>query len=76
MREQKKILDSIDDAFVKIAKSPFHFPVCFDIRTPQTNTRQFLLHNTFKIIYRIQMLERLPLSVDILQWIAIKDGNV
>jgi len=50
----KKILDSIDDAFAKIAKSPFHHPVCFDIRTPQANIRQFLLHNTFKIIYRVQ----------------------
>ncbi|HPN19745.1 MAG TPA: type II toxin-antitoxin system RelE/ParE family toxin [Chitinophagales bacterium] len=58
----KKILDSIDDAFVKIAKSPFHFPVCFDIRTPQTNTRQFLLHNTFKIIYRIQ-----PNTIEIIE---------
>lgn len=50
----EKVLNSIDDAFVKIAKSPMTNPICFDIRTPQENIRQFILHNTFKIIYRIQ----------------------
>jgi len=50
----EKVIDSIDDAFIKIAKYPFHYPVCFDIRTPQSNIRQFILHDTFKIIYRIQ----------------------
>jgi plasmid stabilization system protein ParE len=40
----KKILDSIDDAFIKIAKSPFHFPVCFDIRTPQENIQDNLFY--------------------------------
>ncbi|MBK6273293.1 MAG: type II toxin-antitoxin system RelE/ParE family toxin [Saprospirales bacterium] len=50
----QKVLDSIDEAFIKIAKSPFHFPICFDVRAPQENIRQFILHDTFKIIYRIQ----------------------
>ena len=50
----QKVLNSIDEAFVKIANSPFHYPICFDIRTPQSTIRQFILHDTFKIIYRIQ----------------------
>ena len=50
----KKVLDSMDDAFTKIAKAPFLNPICFDIKTPQNNIRQFILQDTFKIIYRIQ----------------------
>ncbi|HRB69083.1 MAG TPA: type II toxin-antitoxin system RelE/ParE family toxin [Chitinophagales bacterium] len=49
-----KVLNSIDDALTKIAKSPLLNPICFDIRIPQENIRQLILHNTFKIIYRIQ----------------------
>ncbi len=58
----EKVLNSIDDAFVKIAKSPSHYPVCFDVKTLQENIRQFILHNTFKIIYRVQ-----PETIEIIE---------
>ncbi len=50
----QKVVNSIDEAFFMISKSPLHYPVCFDVKVPQENLRQFILHNTFKIIYRIQ----------------------
>lgn len=50
----QKVINSIDEAFLMIAKSPLHYSVCFDTKEPQENIRQFILHNTFKIIYRIQ----------------------
>jgi plasmid stabilization system protein ParE len=49
-----KVVDSIEDAFEKIATYPNHFPLCFDIKMPSENIRQMILHNTFKIIYRIK----------------------
>lgn len=63
----KKVLDSIDDAFTKIAKAPLLNPICFDIKIPQNNIRQFILQDTFKIIYRIQS--------DTIEIIEIFHGN-
>jgi plasmid stabilization system protein ParE len=49
-----KVIDSFDDSFEKISKSPQIFPVCFDIKKPILSVRQMIVHNTFKIIFRIQ----------------------
>jgi len=49
-----EVLNSIDVAFRKIANSPTSYSICFDIRTPQENIRQYILQDTFKIVYRIQ----------------------
>lgn len=51
----EKVVESIDEAFTRIAKSPKTFPVCFDIDKPQENVRQAIVHNTFKIIFRVQI---------------------
>lgn len=51
----EKVLESIDEDFTRIAKSPKSFPVCFDIDKPQENIRQAIVHNTFKIVFRIQV---------------------
>ena len=48
-----KVIESIEDAFDKIIKSPNFYPVCFDIAKPVSDIRQIIVHNTFKIIYRI-----------------------
>ena len=50
----EKVIKSMDDVFLKICKSPFAFPVCFHIDTPQENIRQVIVHNTFKVIYRVK----------------------
>ena len=42
------------DSFEKISKSPQIFPVCFDVKKPILSVRQMIVHNTFKIIFRIQ----------------------
>jgi plasmid stabilization system protein ParE len=49
-----KVLESIEDAFEKVGVSPMLYPVCFDIRKPNANIRQIIVHHTFKIVYRIQ----------------------
>jgi plasmid stabilization system protein ParE len=54
-KRAEKVLHSIDEAFDRIAKSPNSFPVCFDIDKPQENIRQAIVHNTFKIIFRVQV---------------------
>jgi plasmid stabilization system protein ParE len=48
-----KVIQSIEKAFDKVASSPKGYPVCFDIKVPSENIRQIIVHNTFKIIYRI-----------------------
>jgi len=48
-----KVVQSIEEAFDKISKSPKQFPVCFDIEMPAENIRQAIVHSTFKIVYRI-----------------------
>lgn len=63
----EKIINSIDGAFSKIASHPFLNPICFDISTPKENIRQYILYNTFKIIYRIQ--------IDKIEIIEIFHGN-
>ena len=50
----EKVVRSIDEAFDKIIRRPFSFPICFDIDIPQENIRQIIVHNTYKIVYRIQ----------------------
>jgi len=50
-----KVVESIDAAFLQIAKKPYSYPVCFDIDEPQKDIRQVIVHNTFKIIYRVQI---------------------
>ncbi len=49
-----KVIDSIKKAFIDISKSPKRNPVCFDIENPSELIRQIIVHNTFKIIYRIK----------------------
>ncbi len=63
----QKVLISIENSFNKITKSPLHFPVCFDVKIPQENIRQFIFLNTFKIIYRLQD--------DIIEIIELFQGN-
>jgi plasmid stabilization system protein ParE len=48
-----KVIHSIEAAFDKIIASPKNYPVCFDIKEPNASIRQMIVHNTFKIIYRI-----------------------
>lgn len=48
-----KVINSIEDAFDKICNFPLSYPVCFDVERPASNVRQIIVHNTFKIIYRI-----------------------
>ena len=50
----QKVIQSLDEAFEKIAKRPFSFPVNFDLILPQENIRQIIVHNTFKVIYRVE----------------------
>jgi plasmid stabilization system protein ParE len=49
-----KVIESIEEAFELIARKPKNYPVCFDIKEPVENIRQIIVHNTFKIVYRIQ----------------------
>ena len=49
-----KVIDSIEEAFDKAIASPKNYPVCFDIKPSSENIRQIIVHNTFKIIYRIK----------------------
>lgn len=49
----EKVVQSIDKALERIAQFPHSFTVCFDIEPTQQNIRQIMVHNTFKIIYRI-----------------------
>lgn len=49
-----KVIESIEEAFELIADKPKNYPVCFDIKEPAENIRQIIVHNTFKIVYRIQ----------------------
>ena len=49
-----KVIQSIEEAFHKISDSPNSYPVCFDIEKPVVNIRQIIVHNTFKIIYRVE----------------------
>ena len=48
-----KVIASIEEAFDSIVKAPKRNPVCFDVETPSESIRQTIVHNTFKIIYRI-----------------------
>ena len=48
-----KVIQSIEEAFDKICDSPNSYPVCFDIDVPANNIRQIIVHNTFKVIYRV-----------------------
>jgi plasmid stabilization system protein ParE len=48
-----KVLDSIDDMLERICKAPNHFPKCFDIPETGNNIRQAIVHDTFKIVFRI-----------------------
>jgi plasmid stabilization system protein ParE len=48
-----KVVESIDEAFVRISHKPLNYPVCFDVTHPVENTRQIIVHHTFKIVYRI-----------------------
>lgn len=58
----EKVILSIEDTFIRIAKSPKSFAICFDITSPKENIRQAIVHNTFKIIYRIQ-----PNTIEIIE---------
>ena len=49
-----KVIESLEEAFELIARKPKNYPVCFDIKKPVENIRQIIVHNTFKIVYRIQ----------------------
>ncbi|HRG87450.1 MAG TPA: type II toxin-antitoxin system RelE/ParE family toxin [Chitinophagales bacterium] len=49
-----KVLDSIDEIFLRIAKAPFNFPKSFDIKQPDDSIRQAIVHDTFKVIFQIQ----------------------
>ena len=49
-----KVINTFDESFEKIAKSPQVFPVCFDIKKPVLTVRQMIVHSTFKIVFRIQ----------------------
>ena len=51
----KKVIKSLEEAFEKILASPHSYAICFDIEQPQKNTRQMIVHNTFKVIYRIEV---------------------
>lgn len=48
-----KVIETIEEAFKLIADKPKSGPVCFDIKKPVENIRQIIVHNTFKIVYRI-----------------------
>ena len=48
-----KVIASIEAAFDNIVKAPMRNPVCFDIDKPVVHIRQAIVHNTFKIVYRI-----------------------
>lgn len=49
-----KVILSLEDAFDKIASSPFIYPVCFDIKQPVEDIRQIIVHSTFKVVYRVK----------------------
>lgn len=49
-----KVVKSIEDGFVAIAKSPHRYPVCLDVAKPNPSIRQFIVHSTFKVIYKIE----------------------
>ena len=49
----EKVVQSIDKALERVTQFPQSFSVCFDIEPAQQNIRQIIVHNTFKIIYRI-----------------------
>ncbi len=48
-----KVLNSIEETFELIAVSPNIFPVCFDIENPSENIKQAIVHNTFKVVFRV-----------------------
>ena len=62
-----KIIQSIDEAFNTIANRPYTFPICFDLAKPVNHIRQIIVHNTFKIVYRI--------SKDKIEVLEIFHGN-
>ena len=33
---------------------PYAYPVCFDVKKPVKEIRQYIVHGTFKIVYRIK----------------------
>lgn len=49
-----KVVKSIDEGLNAIAKAPNRNPMCFDLETLDSSIRQYIVHNTFKIIYRIE----------------------
>jgi plasmid stabilization system protein ParE len=53
-KRAEKVLESIDQALEQIGKTPFSFPMCFDVLEPNENIRQKIVHSTFRIIYRIK----------------------
>jgi plasmid stabilization system protein ParE len=57
-----KVLNSIESAFDTIANAPHKFPVCFDIVSPSEAVRQMIVHNTFKVIYRV-----MPHKIEIIE---------
>lgn len=48
-----KVLNSIEETFELIATSPNIFPVCFDTEHPSENIKQAIVHNTFKVVFRV-----------------------
>lgn len=52
-KRAEKVLQTIESAFDEIKYSPQKFHVCLDVKSPTNSIRQMIVHQTFKIVYRI-----------------------